>query len=645
MGAEWLRTQAQRSTSDGISLGQRQTRRPDEDSDAGEATRSLLGTYAYMSPEQKRGEEADARSDVYAVGLVAFRLLTGRQTVEFDLPSAIDPTLVAEWDVLIKKSVRPRLGERYASAGEMAAAVESIRESVAEGPPHQKAVDGIEEARALRERGDYEGATQRLRDVMEIAPENGEAAELLEQIQRERVLSEVRDAVRRAENLEAQQRLEEAFEGYRTAHELMERLSGGKEEMAGRIELAIERVGNRLNEIDDLCSRLETAFRDEDYESAEALIKELSELHEQEGRRWRDKLDKSVDNRLEEMAGALQQSREDLERRLEKARQEMPAKAWSVAQSSVFYQLALGCRSVLHTIPGIHFSLLAELGAVVFRRRVGKDVLEMIERARKEHDGRKQSILRDCRSALKRAATNTGGNAPSQRQLGGKTNWKSALARQDARDTEEVRALVAQMREGSGDDKEAAIEKAERHAASRLARVWQGTLFDRIGCAAFTGDIRFTSAAGVAVLILVALFISLHLMPIGCIAMIVGPVWGWFFVDACSVISCFARHQYGQLSVVNRAGARSRWVLSPWCYYNIGGAPENDVVVEGDGVPDYCARLDYLDGHWVKREFVEGKTAARGLILRDGKRFVVGDSELKFTVLDADALLNGKARE
>ena len=44
----------------------------------------VLGTAAYMAPEQAKGQEADRRADVWAVGCVLFEMLTGRAVFEGD---------------------------------------------------------------------------------------------------------------------------------------------------------------------------------------------------------------------------------------------------------------------------------------------------------------------------------------------------------------------------------------------------------------------------------------------------------------------------------------------------------------------------------------------------------------------------------
>ena len=71
----------------------------------------ILGTAAYMSPEQARGKEVDKRSDIWAFGVVLFEMLTGRQVFTGDTVSDTLASVLArepKWESL-PKNLHPRI--------------------------------------------------------------------------------------------------------------------------------------------------------------------------------------------------------------------------------------------------------------------------------------------------------------------------------------------------------------------------------------------------------------------------------------------------------------------------------------------------------------------------------------------------------
>jgi serine/threonine protein kinase len=94
----------------------------------------LMGTTRYMSPEQARFEETDARSDLFSLGLVLHELLTGRllfdardQIAVFESiihkpilrPSELNPAVPEEVDRITMKALERDRERRYQTAGEM----------------------------------------------------------------------------------------------------------------------------------------------------------------------------------------------------------------------------------------------------------------------------------------------------------------------------------------------------------------------------------------------------------------------------------------------------------------------------------------------------------------------------------------------
>ncbi|MFH1417973.1 MAG: serine/threonine-protein kinase [Planctomycetota bacterium] len=89
-----------------------------------EEGRSISGTVAYMSPEQRDGHETDARSDLYAVGIVLFEMLCGERPGGSDLPSHVREGLPS-WVDLVYARLYTRRERRYASAADVLDAIDA----------------------------------------------------------------------------------------------------------------------------------------------------------------------------------------------------------------------------------------------------------------------------------------------------------------------------------------------------------------------------------------------------------------------------------------------------------------------------------------------------------------------------------------
>ncbi len=109
---------------------------------------AAVGTLAYMSPEQLRGDEVDARTDVFSLGLVLFQMATGRPAFagatgavvaaailheKPPTPSTLRPELTARFDEIVLKALEKDRTLRYAQAADLRADLQRLKRDTETG--------------------------------------------------------------------------------------------------------------------------------------------------------------------------------------------------------------------------------------------------------------------------------------------------------------------------------------------------------------------------------------------------------------------------------------------------------------------------------------------------------------------------------
>ncbi|HEU5181004.1 MAG TPA: protein kinase [Candidatus Polarisedimenticolia bacterium] len=128
---------------------------------------AILGTFQYMAPEQLDGKEADARSDVFALGAVIYEMATGTRAFEGKTQASLIASILKEeprpiratvpaapvpLDRLVKQCLQKDPDERIQSAHDVRLQLEAIAEGAASAPESTPAAAGHREPRRSRER-------------------------------------------------------------------------------------------------------------------------------------------------------------------------------------------------------------------------------------------------------------------------------------------------------------------------------------------------------------------------------------------------------------------------------------------------------------------------------------------------------------
>ncbi|HEU5101998.1 MAG TPA: protein kinase [Roseiflexaceae bacterium] len=154
----------------------------------------IIGTAAYMAPEQAAGKPTDARTDLYSLGVVLYEMLTGRVPFDAETPMAmltkhvyeppppprsLNPALSPVVEAILLHALAKDPGQRYQSAAEMSADIERVSSSL--GRPrassqvtslYQSGVEAFEQER-------WDAAAEALGRLVALDPSYEDAAVLL----------------------------------------------------------------------------------------------------------------------------------------------------------------------------------------------------------------------------------------------------------------------------------------------------------------------------------------------------------------------------------------------------------------------------------------------------------------------------------
>jgi serine/threonine protein kinase len=155
----------------------------------------IIGTAAYMSPEQVLAKPVDGRSDLYSTGAVLFEMLTGR--LPFEAESAVEimaqhayatvppatslvPELPRDVDAVLARAMAKDPDHRFATAADMAASIARLAETVGRATPGDQLTGTYQRGISAFTDGRWDDAIEELSRVIEADPEYEDAHHMLE---------------------------------------------------------------------------------------------------------------------------------------------------------------------------------------------------------------------------------------------------------------------------------------------------------------------------------------------------------------------------------------------------------------------------------------------------------------------------------
>lgn len=223
----------------------------------------MLGTMAYMSPQQLSGQRADERSDIYATGVVAYELIAGKRPFTGENHGALISAILSrtpeplakialgcppELVTIIERAMHKEDLQRYQSMGTMLAELEPVWKREQQHGVYQL----MEHAQNLLENENYTEARKQLDQILRIDRESATAAVLLEELRSARdglaLQEEVAELIGRGRKFLEQELFSEAVANANSALQLDPKSQGARDLLsdAQEIEAAANRASDEL---------------------------------------------------------------------------------------------------------------------------------------------------------------------------------------------------------------------------------------------------------------------------------------------------------------------------------------------------------------------------------------------------------------
>ena len=251
-------------------------------------TGMLIGTFAYMSPEQYHGEHADERSDIWSFGVLLYELLCYRRPFIGTTPAALmhsicsqdapslrsaDPAVPAELEIVASRLLQKSPENRYQSMEDVLLELDPICKAL-----QAESVAGmVTEGRELAERGEFSRARDLLRQALQLDSKNQTARTLLEKVNAElrrvTIRPKVQKEVEKGASLLGEGKLQEAKAAAEGALQM-----DSSFEPAHDLERSIQKELDRVQRVTDWIDGAKQHLAEGMPDEAEALLAKVIEV-------------------------------------------------------------------------------------------------------------------------------------------------------------------------------------------------------------------------------------------------------------------------------------------------------------------------------------------------------------------------------